>query len=260
MSVNDRAAFLKWARQARRLWLFLDYDGTLADFAPNPEHLEPDLAVIGLLEQLVRRPAFRVTVLSGRRLEHIRRLLPVAGIFVAGTYGIELLEPTGKVVRRAALRDIRPGLEAVRPQWEQLIRGRTGFFLEDKGWALALHARFADQRDAEQILARAREMVGARRSAGPFRVLGGHQFLELAPRLASKREAVAFLLKRYALPDARLLYIGDDDKDEEAFPVIHAGHGVAVKVRQPSQAALPTSADFCLQSPADTLRWLRELL
>ena len=90
-------------------------------------------------------------------------------------------------------------------------------------------------------------------------MLGGHKFLEIAPRLASKKETVAYLLNQYPLPDARLLYIGDDDKDEEAFPVIHANGGVTAKVFQPSQASQPTTADFFFESPEDTLLWLEEL-
>ena len=34
--------------RADRLWLFLDYDGTLASFAPSPEVVAPDLQVIDL--------------------------------------------------------------------------------------------------------------------------------------------------------------------------------------------------------------------
>ena len=34
--INERLA------QAERLWLFLDYDDTLADFAPTPEHVNSD--------------------------------------------------------------------------------------------------------------------------------------------------------------------------------------------------------------------------
>ena len=26
--------------EARRVWLFLDYDGTLAEFAPTPDHIQ----------------------------------------------------------------------------------------------------------------------------------------------------------------------------------------------------------------------------
>jgi trehalose-phosphatase len=93
-----------------------------------------------------------------------------------------------------------------------------------------------------------------------FRILGGHKFLEIAPRRANKRDTVAYLLSRYPLNEARLLYIGDDDKDEEAFPLIHANQGLAVKVLQPSQAANATTADFYFESTSETLGWLKGLV
>jgi trehalose-phosphatase len=241
------------------LWLFLDYDGTLAEFAPTPEHIEPNREIIGVLEQLVRRPCTRLTILSGRRLEHIRQLLPVPGLFLAGTYGLEFMDPTGAAVHRVEYKDIRPALETIKPQWQALIEDRDGFFLEDKGWTLALHARFADDQEAEHVLTRARQLTNQVSPVSRFRILGGHKFLEIAPRRASKRDTVAYLLSRYPLPEARLLYIGDDDKDEEAFPLIHAHQGLAVKVLQPSQAANTTTADFCFESTNDTLGWLKSL-
>ena len=51
-----------------RLWLFLDYDGTLADFAPTPEYVITDPDVISLVTRLTRCPRLRVAVISGRTL------------------------------------------------------------------------------------------------------------------------------------------------------------------------------------------------
>ncbi len=48
--------------------------------------------------------------------------------------------------------------------------------------------------------------------------------------------------------DKGCLYIGDDDRDEEAFPLVHAHGGAAVKVAHPSQAFVPTEADFIFES------------
>ena len=69
--------------QAARLWLFLDYDGTLADFAPTPEHVNPDPEVVDLIGRLQREPGFRVAVVSGRRLSHVQELVPVPGVLLA---------------------------------------------------------------------------------------------------------------------------------------------------------------------------------
>ncbi|MFQ5812231.1 MAG: trehalose-phosphatase [Anaerolineae bacterium] len=248
--INERLA------QAQCLWLFLDYDGTLANFAPTPEHVNPDPELIELLTRLTEHPRIRIAVISGRRLSHVKALVPVPGILLAGTYGIELWTPEGKQINRVEYGAIRPALDALKPRWEQLIAGREGFFLEDKGWALALHARFADEDETEGTLAAARRMAIEATSLKLFRVLGGHKFLEIGPRLAHKGKTVDYLLDRYPWPGALPVYLGDDDKDEEAFGVVKARGGIAVLVAPEPR---DTRAGCRLESPPAVRRWLRTL-
>jgi trehalose-phosphatase len=248
--VNKRLA------QADRVWLFLDYDGTLADFAPTPEHVDLDLEVIDVLTRLVQQPDIRIAVVSGRQLGQVRLLLPVPGVLLAGTYGIELQTPGGRRIERVSSDTIRPVLDDLKPRWEGLIAGREGFFLEDKYWALALHARFAEDGEANIVLEEARHMAADAASAGPLRLLGGHKFLEIGPRLADKGQTVAYLLDHYPWPGALPIYLGDDDKDEEAFGVIKARGGIAILVaREPRN----TQADCRLESPQDARHWLQTL-
>jgi len=248
--VDDRLA------QAERLWLFLDYDGTLADFAPNPDVAEPDPEVVALLARLAAHPRIRVSLISGRRLAHVQTLVPVPGVLLAGTYGVELQTESGERLDRVAYETIRPPLDSLKPRWEALIAGREGFFLEDKGWALALHARFATDGDAEAVLGRARRAAEEAIPPQPFRVLGGHKFLEVGPRIAHKGRTVEYLLERFPLPGALLVYLGDDDKDEEAFAVIKARGGLAVLVASDPRDTL---ADCRLESPAAARAWLAAL-
>lgn len=248
--INERLA------QAERLRLFLDYDGTLADFAPTPEHVNPNPQVIDLLTKLAVHPRIRVAVVSGRRLGHVEALLPVPGILLAGTYGVELRTPEGERINRVAYDAVRPAIDALKPRWLELTSGRDDLFLEDKGWALALHARFASDDEAERVLDAARSMATGAMPADMFRVLGGHKFLEIGPRLAHKGETVKYLLNRFPCPEALLLYLGDDDKDEEAFGAIQERGGFAVLVaREPHD----TQADFRLESPQAARLWLETL-
>jgi trehalose 6-phosphate phosphatase len=242
--------------RAKRLWLFLDYDGTLADFAPTPEDVDPDPEVADLLTRLARQSRLRVSVISGRRLSHVRELLPIPGVLLAGTYGIELQTPEGEQVERVGYTAVRPALDVLKPRWEQLIAGREGFFLEDKGWALALHARFAAEDEAERLLDRARQMATEVAASGLFRLLGGHKFLEIGPTLAHKGCTVEYLLERYPWPGALPIYVGDDDKDEEAFGVIKANGGIAVLVAGDHRS---TQADCRLESPQAVRQWLETL-
>ena len=260
MKFSREGELTQWVQAAASLRLFLDYDGTLVDFAPTPERLDPDARVVGLLERLAKKAHITTAVISGRRLPDLRVLLPIPGLYLGGTYGLELLTPSGETIYRADYGAVRPGLENIKRSWESILSGRSGFFLEDKGWTLALHARFAGDATAAEVLAAARRAIDAQSLAGHFRILDGHKFLEVAPRLASKRETVLYLLGQFPLSGARCMYIGDDDKDEEAFPLIHQHGGAAIKVAQPSQAGRPTEADFIFESPHETVRWLEKLV
>ena len=246
--------------RAGRIRLFLDYDGTLAEFAPTPEHVRPDPELVTLIGRLAQNPRFRVAVVSGRRLGHVRMLLPVPNVLLAGTYGVELLTPEGACIDRLDYDRVRPTLDTIKPRWADLIAGRVGYFLEDKGWALALHARFAGEAESLRVLTGARQLAEAvMRQAAPdlFRLLGGHKFLEIGPKLAHKGLTVTWLLDQFPWHGALPLYLGDDDKDEEAFGVIRARGGIAVVV-----AAEPrkTRADLRLESPRAARAWLVELL
>jgi trehalose 6-phosphate phosphatase len=242
--------------RAQRVWLFLDYDGTLADFAPTPEHVEPDPDVLDLLDKLKQYEQIRITVLSGRRLSHVKDLLPLEGILKAGTYGIELQLPSGEEIERIVFENVRPILEVIKPEWERLLSRRQGFFLEDKGWSLAIHAKDVRDDETEMVLNKAREVAASLAEIGVFRILGGHKFLEIGPQIANKGNAVEYIIEAYPWPNALLVYIGDDDKDEEAFEPVQEHGGIAIVVASPDR---DSRADCRLESPLQVHRWLDSL-
>jgi len=240
------------------LRIFLDYDGTLADFAPTPDEIYPDQQLIDLLMRLINHPGIQPAVISGRRLAHIRSLIPLQGILLAGTYGVEILEPSGKQIHRVRFESIRPTLEDLKPRWLELVRTHPDIYLEDKEWSLALHAKYLDSDNADKVLEQARKYT--RTDDFPtelFRVLGGHKFLEIAPRVANKGSTVRYILTRYPLKGHIPIYIGDDDKDEEAFEVIIKNSGVAIKV---GPQPFDTIAQLRLASPQTVREFLASLL
>jgi len=243
--------------QAECLQLFLDYDGTLADFAPSPDLVLPDKEVIQILREIKANPAVKIAIISGRMLSQIRRLIPIEGILLAGTYGIELLLPDGKLIHRLDYNKVRPLLEILKPQWESQISGKEGFFLEDKGWSLAIHARFAAEDEAKAILKEAREAAQRWIDIDQFHILGGDRFLEVAPKIANKGNTITYLLDHNKRENAPVIYIGDDDKDEDAFMVVNANGGITILV---AQVHRPTAANCRLDSPLSVRNWLRKLI
>lgn len=241
------------------LWLFLDYDGTLAEFAPTPDVILPDKKLIALMKKLATIEGNQVTILSGRRLGHIQKLLPLTGIMMAGSYGLELQLPDGRLVHRVAYASIRPALDDIKGKWQRLLAARNGFYLEDKGWTLAIHAKDAREGDAVHVLEGARRLgqTAISENADVLRFQGGHRFLELAPILADKRRTVDYLMTHYPRPGALPLYLGDDDKDEVAFEAVQARGGLAVAV---GDRLLESRADYHLPSPQAARTWLAQLI
>jgi trehalose-phosphatase len=247
--------------QAERLWLFLDYDGTLADFATTPDEILPDQALISLIQRLASQPDIRVTVISGRRLAHIQTLIPVPNILIAGTYGLELRTTEGETIHRVDYGEVRPLLDKLKEEWGQLLAGRAGFYLEDKGWTLAIHAKDAAEEEAAAVLGQARQQADSlmeQASGDLFRLQGGHRFLECGPRAADKKRTVEYILSTYPWVDGSLLaYLGDDDKDEVAFEAIQEHEGVVVAV---GDRLRDSSADCWLPSPQAVRQWLQAVL
>jgi trehalose 6-phosphate phosphatase len=244
-------------QRSDQVWLFLDYDGTLADFAPTPDDVDPDSDLITLLQTLSLHPKIKITIISGRRLSHIEKLVPISGIWLAGSYGLEIRTPAGALLHRSNYEKIRPELQLVKPEWKKLIKGHTDFYLEDKGWSLALHARFADDNLTDEILSIARSVAGYVCSEDIFQLLGGDKFLEVAPKEADKGKTVAYLLTLQPEKKWLPIYIGDDDKDTRAFPVVQSFGGLAGCVCSSQRTP---KADFYLKSPQETRDWLRNLL
>lgn len=243
--------------QVNHLQFFLDYDGTLADFALSPDLVLPDEEVIQLLRELNANPAYRVAIVSGRMLSQVRRLVPIKGILLAGTYGVELLMPGDEVIHRLNYKGVRPILDTIKPQWQAQIRSKNGFYLEDKGWSLAIHGRFADEDKVEEILKEARKIALEAIDADQFHILGGDKFLEVGPKIANKGETIKYLLKSHAWEGSLPIYIGDDDKDESAFTVVNDHGGVTILVAQEQR---PTAATSRLDSPASVRNWLRKII
>ncbi len=249
-----------WVSEADRLWLFLDYDGTLVEFTRTPDIIKPDVKVIELIKRLAEKSSLRVAIVSGRCMQDLQALLPVRGIFIASTYGIELQTPEGERIQRENYAQVRPYLDKLKPLWEEIIAGRKGYFLEDKGWSLALHARFAPDKEVVRVISAIQQTLDQELITDEYRLIKQKKFLEVSSARAHKGKAVSFLLESFPQQGARQLYIGDDDNDAEAFQTIHSNGGVAISVAHYFGYIRSTGGDYVLKSPKAVRNWLENLL
>lgn len=254
--MNDPADLSALIRKAPQVCLFLDYDGTLADFAPNPDVVIPDEKLITLLDRLIHIPNLRLVVISGRRLDHVQRLVPLEGVLRGGTYGLELDIPGKGVQVRADYDRVRPTVELALNYWRELIPQPGEFYVEDKGWAVALHAPAKRSLSYQAIYEAARHIVN-RIHPDPalFAIRDDNLLLELAPLEANKASSLNWILNHEIPANVLPVSVGDDAHDEAAFAVVQAAGGLAVRVGK----AVETHAEYRLENPAAVRVWLKSL-
>ncbi|MEZ5246466.1 MAG: trehalose-phosphatase [Acidimicrobiales bacterium] len=235
-----------------RAGLFLDFDGVLADIAP-----EPDAAVIreGVDRLLVDLwGAFgRVAVISGRPVDYLDAMVPIE-VDIVGLYGLEW--------RRAGVRHTLPEAESYRVTVQELIEDAIARFgsavVEAKGLSLTVHYR-NDESLAAPMLAWVVEQ--AERTGMEQRP--AKRSFELHPPITRDKGTALIELAGDLDPVA---YFGDDLGDLPAFDGLDelARRGVTtLRVAVDSLEAPPTlrqRADVVVDGPTGAEALLRRLL
>lgn len=200
LSDEHRVAVVRLAKAATLL--AFDFDGTLSPIIPSPHAAGLPARTAELLRQVCVR--FPTALLTGRALADIRpRLAGVHFDYVVGNHGIE---PSPEAERcRDFTRDVLPWLE-------RSLAGQAGIELENKHYSLSIHYRHAPDH------ARAREAIYAAIQNLPEepRTIGGKCVVSLTAKGAPDKGTALTRIAQEAKVE-HVLYVGDDDTDEDVF-------------------------------------------
>ncbi|HUG82964.1 MAG TPA: trehalose-phosphatase, partial [Euzebya sp.] len=230
----------------------LDFDGTLAPIVADPATSrmpEPTRAVLARLA----RTLGRLAVVSGRPAGFLADRVEVHGAVLVGLYGLEQVID-GTVVPDPRVAQHEPALAGARRALSPVVADWPGAELEDKGRALALHWRRAeDRRGAAEALTAA-----ARHAAGSLELEDGKMVIELRPPVpADKGTAVAQLADGFA----EVAYAGDDLGDLPGFAEVRrrGGRSVVVDHGEETDPRLPGAADIVVDGTDGLVSWLRAM-
>lgn len=224
-------------RRSRHLLLLLDYDGTLAPIAPEPEEARLPPATKSVLRRLSHSPKVSVALISGRALSDLRRLVGLRNLTYVGNHGLEIQRYGIRKVVRVIPNAYRAAMSLIRPRLSTMVAGVPGSHLEDKGLSLSLHYRLVHRDQVRRLRAAFRREVLPFVRSGTLTVLTGKKVIEVRPSLNwTKGHAVRWLLRRMRRRSVLSIYIGDDRTDEDAFAVLIRGITIRVGAHRPSKA------------------------
>jgi trehalose 6-phosphate phosphatase len=224
--------------------LFLDFDGTLADLAPQPEAVRVVDGLVPLLQMLSSHLAGALAIVSGRRLIDLDGFLQPLKLPSAAEHGAQRRLSDGQLISMPP-----PDLQHAVKAAGTLISQHAGLRVEVKNAAVALHYRHVPELETlcQQVMT---EAVAA--STG-VELLSGKFVFEIKPAGVSKGTAIAAFMLQAPFAGRVPLFAGDDVTDEAGFSAVQALGGFGIKVGEGD-----TVAHYRCPSPAALRQWLRD--
>jgi trehalose 6-phosphate phosphatase len=214
--------------------LFLDFDGTMVDIAPQPHAVEVPEPLIGVLRHLNDYLQGAVAVISGRPIEQIDCFLRPLKLAIAGVHGAERRGADGQV----HLLQTHP-MDAIEEAACTLAASNPGLLVENKRSSIALHYR--QRPELEDLCVRA--MHDAVVASPGMTLLRGKMVVEAKPGGASKGQAIEDFLREAPFAGRTPLFIGDDVTDEAGFSTVQRLGGLGIKVGAGATVASQRLAD-----------------
>ncbi|MFC3559426.1 bifunctional alpha,alpha-trehalose-phosphate synthase (UDP-forming)/trehalose-phosphatase [Pedobacter jamesrossensis] len=193
--------------------LFLDYDGTLVDFAGNIDDASPDEELYSLIEKLTTDEKNSVVIISGRRNETLENWF--------GHLKVDLIAEHGAWQKTHG--DKWNCLPLLTDQWKQEMKAiletytdRTpGSFIEEKSYSLVWHYRKAEEGLGDL---RANEIISHLKILAAdkgLQLMPGNKVIEFKNMEVNKGKAALNWL--YNKNPDFILALGDDHTDEDIF-------------------------------------------
>ncbi|MGZ5194859.1 MAG: trehalose-phosphatase [Ramlibacter sp.] len=208
--------------------LFLDFDGTVVDIAPQPGAVVVPHGLVDVLGSLGERLGGGIALISGRPIEQIDAFLHPLRLPAAGVHGLERRGTNGAMTLLSThpLQHVEEAARALAAKFPQLL-------VEPKRGSVALHYR-----QAPELAALCLETMQAAVAESPgLTLLPGKMVLEAKPGGASKGHAIEAFLKEAPFAGRRPVFIGDDLTDEVGFSLVQRLGGLGVKVGEGASVA-----------------------
>ena len=230
---------------AGHLFLFLDFDGTLAPIVEDPDIAQMSVATRTVLRTLASKESLSLGIISGRSLHDLRERVGLKDIIYAGNHGLEISGAGLNLVNSTAAMQVEPLRHLAQDLRNRLLH-IPGVLVENKVLTASVHFRKAPADSREEIRRTVNATVDS--TGNLFCVTPGLEVLEIKPRVNwNKGSAVRWIEAKLDRGPALTVFVGDDITDEDAFAALPDGitvrvgpHGkTSARYHLPTQESVP---------------------
>lgn len=214
-------AEIKKKTKKKKILFCLDFDGTLTPIRRNPASVKPSLDLLRFLKKAARLPHCKIAIISGRGLKDLRKKIPVPGIILIGSHGLEWnIKPNKNLNRLRRLRKFKK-------KWQHALSEVRGVHFENKPFSFVLHYRRCPKLQQAQVVAFfMRQQDDLFRNK--FQWTPAHRAFEVFESVRGRKEHASQELL-HKLKSDRMIVAGDDATDFEML-TYGQDHGWAVTV------------------------------
>ena len=220
---NEPAELIQQLRASSHAYcLFLDIDGTLADFCDDPEQsFIPDATLAAIAG--IKHCQVPVIAVTGRQIQIAQQLFQSLTLPIAGLHGLDIvLDNRTRLSPDLSSIDfdrLKQALQHACTEYPRLL-------LEDKQHSFALHYRQCPE--LEPVAHDIMQQLAA--SYPQMKLNHGKCVVEILPIQADKGHAIQTILAHFGLDSIIPIFIGDDITDESGFKAVNAQQGISIKV------------------------------
>ena len=197
--------------------LFIDIDGTLADFTLNPKDSVIPTSTLTLLQK-IQTHGVKIAAVTGRSLAEAKQMLFPLILPIAATHGLEIAFDDSSISNDENIVSIDTmELATIRQAIIQSCRPYNNLIIEKKPYSVALHFRQApDLGDMAYTI-----MTETLKTHNNWSLKSGKYVWEVVPKGVSKGSAILTLLEKIQRPNPLCpIFIGDDITDEAGFVAV----------------------------------------
>jgi trehalose-phosphatase len=198
-----------------------------------------------------------VCVISGRSYEDVRRRVGIKRIIYAGNHGMEIKGRGLSFSIRNSKKYLKE-IDEICRNLNDRLKEIQGVWVENKGLTASVHYRLADAEDARKVKPVIFSII---KTSKDLKLRRGKKVWEVRPNIDwDKGKAVDYILKRCLRKNWKkktaVVYIGDDQTDEDAFSLLREEGITGLVSGKPSQTS---RAQYFLTHPREVISFLRWL-